>query len=130
MTALRPQATAPTAAKQPCAGKRGAWLLALLLAGCGGDSRTEATAAEAGAQAIRGWYVAGRLQPCGEPARVLRDAAALDAALLEQDMDEGSPVFVRVEVAPAADGDRLLRIVQVGSPTPVRDCPMTGTSTP
>ena len=55
--------------------------------------------------------------------------ADIDAKIRAGDMSPNDPVYVRLEGAPANGAFNVTRVAQVGSPTPVRDCPMTGTTT-
>lgn len=77
-----------------------------------------------------GWYRAGNFQPCGS-ARGLKigSAGAIDAKIKAEGMSASDPVYVRLEGTSAGDAMTVTRVAQVGSPTPVRDCPMTGTAT-
>jgi len=85
-------------------------------------------------RALAGWYLEhdaeGRFQPCGpaEPLRV--DSADLRARARDFGLDADTPVYVRV--AGSIDGSTLqvVRVEQFGSPTPVRDCAMTGVVLP
>lgn len=113
---------------------RAPWLpLALALSACHAGSPEAAertTAAAAASGTLAGWYDQGRFQPCGEPAVELADAAELDRRIHAQGMSADDPVYVRIQAR--REGSRLLlaQVLQVGSPTPIRDCPMTGTRTP
>ena len=80
------------------------------------------------AQPVAGWYSHGRLQPCASPAMPVEDAAELDRRIRAAGMSPDDPVYVRVEAATTDGGLRIERIVQIGSPTPVKDCPMSGTT--
>lgn len=86
------------------------------------DPDTDATASA-------GWYASGRFQPCGKAGLAVIDPGELDRALAAADLTGGEPVYVRIAMREESGGVRVVRILQVGSPTPVRDCPMTGTTT-
>lgn len=96
-------------------------------AGCAAPAPLPATALHAG------WYMehdgAGVFRPCGQDRawRVTHDAA-LRAAARDFGLQPDTPVYVRLAGSPLPDrGEfRLARVEQLGSPTPVRDCPMTG----
>lgn len=116
----------------------------LMLAGCAGTttatpdtgsagatpSPSSAGASHAAAAVQRGWYTDGTFRACGD-ARALRvdKRDQIDAQVRKSGMSAGDPVYVRLEGMAMADGFMLTRVAQVGSPTPVRDCPMTGTTT-
>lgn len=88
----------------------------------------ETGAATSGAQA--GWYSAGMFQPCGSAERFKVSATdEIDAKLRAGKMSASDPVYVQLEGSAANGAFALTRVAQVGSPTPVRDCPMTGTTT-
>lgn len=77
-----------------------------------------------------GWYTAGTFRACGSAKDMKVDKAAeIDAQIKKGGMSAGDPVYVQVEGMPMGDSYMLTRVVQVGSKTPVRDCPMTGTTT-
>jgi hypothetical protein len=78
--------------------------------------------------ALAGWYRDGRLQPCGRDERLAVQGGDLEARARAGGMDTGDPVYVRVEGHVQGATLHLARVVQVGSPSPVRDCPMRGTS--
>jgi hypothetical protein len=84
--------------------------------------------AAGGAQA--GWYRGGTFQPCGstQPLKVSQ-TRDIDAKIRAGDMSATDPVYVRLEGSAANGTFNVTRVAQVGSPTPVRDCPMTGTTT-
>lgn len=82
---------------------------------------------------VSGWYMQhdarASFQPCGATQRL----AIVGGGELRQRADEfglqdGDPVYVRL-LGDSIEGDfRLSRVTQFGSPVPVRDCPMTGTT--
>ena len=92
--------------------------------GASGDA-----AMTSGAQA--GWYSAGTFRACGSTAAMKVDKASeIDQKIKAGGMSAGDPVYVKLEGMPMGKGDYMVtRVVQVGSSTPVRDCPMTGTTT-
>lgn len=84
--------------------------------------------APAGVQA--GWYTAGIFRACGSKQAMKVDKpAAIDAQIKKGGMSAGDPVYVQLEGMPMGDSYMLTRVAQVGSKAPVRDCPMTGTTT-
>lgn len=88
----------------------------------------EQGAAAAGAQA--GWYRGGTFQPCGSTQTYTVNAAGdIDARIRAAKMSGSDPVYVRLEGSAANGAFNVTRVAQVGSPTPVRDCAMTGTTT-
>jgi hypothetical protein len=115
----------------------------LLLAGCAG---TETDASRASlpprreamrggpAASIRlhtGWYREhegrGLFQPCGS-GTVYRVAARPQLRSRARDfgLQPDTPVYVRLEAAIERDTLKVARVLQFGSTTPVRDCPLTG----
>lgn len=85
----------------------------------------------AGAQSYSGWYMVhggvGSFRACGA-ASAWRIAAAgeLPGRARAFGMDEDSPVYVRLHGIANASLLDVSTVDQFGSPTPVRDCPMTG----
>ena len=105
--------------------------LVLFLPGCSQTSSPSPDRpADSAAAPLAGWYSAGRFQPCGRGALDVSNPGDLDRALRDKGFAEGDPVYVQIAGTERAGGFKLSRIVQVGSPAPVRDCPMTGTTTP
>ena len=77
-----------------------------------------------------GWYRAGTFQSCGSSAAVkATNAGDIEKQIKAGGMQPGDPVYVRVEGSTAGGVFNVTRVVQVGSPTPVRDCAMTGVVT-
>ena len=77
-----------------------------------------------------GWYSAGTFRACGSSKAMKVDKPAeIDAQIKKGGMSASDPVYVQVEGMAMGEGYMLTRVVQVGSKTPVRDCPMTGTTT-
>jgi hypothetical protein len=110
--------------------------LGLVLAACqppaasGTDAAAAADAPTTPAPAAyAGWYAGGRFQPCGKAALPVPDPTTLERALRDAGLAAGEPVYVRVRGFEDAGRFQLRGILQVGSPSPVRDCPMTGTTT-
>lgn len=94
----------------------------------GATPATGQGAATGSAQA--GWYRGGTFQPCGSTQTyTVSRTADIDAKIRAGDMSPNDPVYVRLEGAAANGAFNVTRVAQVGSPTPVRDCPMTGTTT-
>lgn len=80
---------------------------------------------EMGAQA--GWYQGGTFQACGSKSRLkVGNTAEIDSKIKAAGMQSSDPVYVRVEGKASGTAFDVSRVVQVGSPTPVRDCAMTG----
>lgn len=80
-----------------------------------------------------GWYTehAGRgaFQPCGKtPALLVGESAELRAEAKKFDLDQDTPVYVRLSGVVSAERNEMsvTKVEQFGSPTPVRDCPMSG----
>lgn len=93
-----------------------------------GDAATSGAAMASSVQA--GWYTAGSFRACGSAQAMKVDKAAeIDAQIKKGGMASGEPVYVQLEGMPMGDAYMLTRVAQVGSKTPVRDCPMTGTTT-
>ena len=111
---------------------RKACMAALIVAGavaaCSQTAPLPVPGVAPAAQPVAGWYSHGRLQPCGGPATSVGDTAELDRRIRAAGISADDPVYVRVETAATGGAQRITRVLQVGSPTPVRDCPMTGTT--
>ena len=99
-------------------------------AGTTASPAADAPMADAGG-AQAGWYSAGTFRACGSATAMKVDKAAdIDRQIKAGGMSAGDPVYVKLEGMPMGKGDYMVtRVVQVGSPTPVRDCPMSGTTT-
>ena len=113
------------------AGRRWALPLvaALTISGCAAAERPPASQG----QTYAGWYTqhAGRssFQPCGRAAALLvSESAELRARAKTFGLDEDTPVYVRLSGVASVDRNEftVARVEQFGSPTPVRDCAMTG----
>lgn len=103
--------------------------LAVVLTACVAAERPGAR----GTKPLAGWYMQSSggetFQPCGEstPWRITDDAD-LRAKAKSFGLDDGNPVYVKI-VASLSASDKTVkvdRVIQFGSPTPVRDCAMTG----
>ena len=85
-------------------------------------------------EVIAGWYMEHggmtMFQRCGNDTQLSVDSAELRARAKDFGLDEGNPVYVRV--AGTVNGNTLTvaSVEQFGSPTPVRDCGMTGVVMP
>ena len=112
----------------------------LLLAACSAAERPSAGEATpqtiaAPASVHAGWYLehAGqpRFQPCGQP-QSLRIAVAADLPVRAKafGLDEDTPVYVRVKGTISSGELRVVAVEQFGSPTPVRNCGLTGVAIP
>ena len=80
-----------------------------------------------------GWYTqqAGKaeLRPCGGATALQVDnGAALAARARDFGLLDGDPVYVKVHGVRSGTALRVSQVDQFGSPTPIRDCPMGGTS--
>lgn len=94
--------------------------------GMAGMDDGDASAGSSGVQA--GWYRDGAFQPCGrERSLKLSDTAQVEREIRAGGMQAGEPVYVRLSGESRDSVFQVNQVVQVGSPTPVRDCPMTGT---
>ena len=105
------------------------FVAAILISGC---AAAENSAAPQG-HTYAGWYTEhsgrGSFQPCGRaPALLVSESAELRAQAKKFGLDEDTPVYVRLSGVVSADRNEftLSKIEQFGSPTPVRDCPMSG----
>lgn len=89
-------------------------------------------AQDAPATPVSGWYAQqgaqARFQPCGEETLPVVDGADLRRRARDFGLQDGDPVYVRLLGTRAGGQFHLDRVAQFGSPVPVRDCPMTGTS--
>lgn len=117
------------------------WLLAtiigLALSGCasGEQSPPVEKAPPADSQPYAGWYMQhagqGTFQPCGQQSSWRVSASAdLPARAKAFGLDEDTPVYVRLQGALRGDAIEVIRVEQFGSPTPVRNCGMTGVVIP
>lgn len=94
-----------------------------------------ATAPEGEATEVRGWYRVdrgrGRLQLCGsEETLTIESTQRLQPAARARRLDTGMPVYVQLRGTRQDDRLQVAEVLQMGSPEPVRDCPMTGVATP
>ncbi len=111
--------------------------IATMLGGCplAEDTQSANAAATSGAHAFAGWYMQhagqGSFQACGQP-RPWRvsTAAELPTRAKAFGLDDDTPVYVRIQGTRSRDGIDVWKVEQFGSPTPVRDCPMTGVVIP
>lgn len=116
------------------------YALAAALCGLASACTAPQTAAQAGSASpgqtkpaavstYAGWFQHDSLQPCGSETRwTVTSADALHARIREAGMSPADPVYVRLAGTLAGTQLRVERIEQVGSPTPIRDCPMRGTT--
>lgn len=129
-------------------------MMALLLSACAVPDKVAAVPAVSGpaksappasipdAHPLNGWYLQGtsgsRLQPCGQSLQwPIADTADLKARAKSFGLQDDTPVYVKLlaRVSDDASNDNgkkvdVIRVEQFGSPTPVRDCSMTGVVTP
>lgn len=79
-----------------------------------------------------GWYTQqgarASFQPCGEETLEVVDGADLRRRARDFGLQDGDPVYVRLLGTRAGSQFQFDRVSQFGSPLPVRDCTMTGTS--
>lgn len=109
--------------------------LAALGAACApvqAPSVTQGTAPGGITAPVTGWYVqdAARasLQPCGTANHLtVVNGGELRKQAADFGLQAGDPVYVRVQGIRTAGEFQLGRVEQFGSPTPIRDCPMSGT---
>ena len=113
------------------------WLIsscaALVLNGCVAAEKTPATATAS--QAFVGWYMEhagqGRFQPCGQSQQWrVSTAADLSTRAKEFGLQQDTPVYVRLIGSAHNEEIAVSHVEQFGSPTPVRDCAMTGVVIP
>jgi hypothetical protein len=128
-------------------------VIALLLSGCAGPEKAAAgpvfaapltsspSASVTDAQPLNGWFLqgasGGRLQPCGQSAQwPIGDMADLTSRAKAFGLQDDTPVYVKL-LARVSDAGHIatkkvdvVRVEQFGSPTPVRDCAMTGVVMP
>lgn len=113
------------------------WMLgmgaAIALTGCAAAEKKPA----AQGQPYAGWYMEragqGLFQLCGQSQQQrVSGSAALRTKAREFGLGQDTPVYVRLVGAQSADGNELVvsRVDQFGSPTPVRNCGMTGVVIP
>lgn len=104
---------------------------ALVLSSCAATENKSST----DGKVYAGWYMqhAGQatFQPCGQPQRIHVSAASdLAARAKKFGLQQDSPVYVRLMGTMQGDAIEVIRVEQIGSPTPVRDCAMTGVVIP
>ena len=110
---------------------KSALYLPLMLSGCGvtGNGPVPATTS------YSGWYLEhggqGRLQLCGQ-SHALRVAASADLSgrATQFGLEPDTPVYVRVQGTTAGNEITVSAVQQFGSPTPIRNCGMTGVVLP
>ena len=102
---------------------------AISMAGCAAAKKPSA-AEDTG---YAGWYTQrdgqGSFQPCGRAqALLVRESAELRAGAKKFGLEDDTPVYVRLSGVVSADGNGISvkKVDQFGSPSPVRDCSMTG----
>ncbi len=110
------------------------WLAGLILAGSS-LAACSVPASRAKPTELAGWYLQhggeARFQACGND-RAVRLAALADLRQRATGFELGddTPVYVRIEVVDTGSGLEVLRVLQFGSPTPVRNCGLTGVVVP
>lgn len=92
-------------------------------------------------QSLAGWYsehgTSRTFQPCGsDQAWTIAEAGQLPARAKAFDLQPDAPVYVKLKatVSPSRGGNstrevHVREVTQFGSPTPVRNCAMTGVVT-
>jgi hypothetical protein len=100
----------------------------------GACAATENKSADA-VQSQPGWYMEhggqGKLQLCGQSQQLLVTSGAdLHDRALAFGLEEDTPVYVRVLGSVKGEEISVSRVEQFGSPTPVRNCGMTGVVIP
>ena len=80
---------------------------------------------------LAGWYLQhgreARFQACGKGTAVrLAATADLRQRAVQFELDDDTPIYVRIEVVATGSELEVLRVLQFGSPTPVRNCGLTG----
>ncbi|MEO5595617.1 MAG: hypothetical protein ABIQ97_00500 [Lysobacteraceae bacterium] len=112
-------------------------LLASVLSSCAATEKTSApiaaptSAAPAKGQPYSGWYMehAGKstFQPCGQTKQWRVSAPAdLVARAKKFGLEQDTPVYVQLLGTAQGDAIAVSRVQQFGSPTPVRNCALTG----
>jgi hypothetical protein len=127
--------------------------IALLTSSCAGPDKASAGTVESAptssqastsspdAHPLSGWYLQGaggsRLQPCGQSVQwQIGDMADLQARAKAFGLQDDTPVYVKLLARVSTAGNNVakkvdvVRVEQFGSPTPVRDCAMTGVVMP
>lgn len=107
------------------------WGVALCVAGVLGGCVAARDTSVGGEQQYIGWYrdqsAAGLLQLCGRGAPVpVADPASIRAQARATGLSTRDPVYVRLRGTATSTGIKVTRVDQIGSPTPARDCAMTG----
>lgn len=114
-------------------------LAGLVLTGCMAAERNKPAAMTTGtadkAQAYAGWYMEhggqGMFQPCGQSQSWrLSRAGDLPARAKAFGLQPDTPLYVRVTGTVRDNALAVASIEQVGSPTPVHDCGLTGVVLP
>jgi hypothetical protein len=106
--------------------------LVMATAACAPGSRPN-DAGRAADETLAGWYTQSsaqaHFQPCGDrESLVVIGDTELRKRAIAFGLQEGLPVYVRLQGVRAAGEFRPSHIEQFGSPTPISDCPMTGTT--
>jgi hypothetical protein len=81
---------------------------------------------------MAGWYSQNAkgaiFQPCGSSPLSIPDSAALRQRARDFDLQDDLPVYVRLRGTRSGTSFEVASVEQFGSPTPIRDCPMSGTT--
>jgi hypothetical protein len=114
-------------------------LLVSALSSCAAAEKTPAPVSRstpaAKGQSYSGWYMehAGQstFQPCGQTKQWRVSAPAdLVARAKKFGLEQDTPVYVQLLGAAQGDAIAVSRVQQFGSPTPVRNCALTGVVLP
>lgn len=99
------------------------------------DKPMSETAVAGPGQPYAGWYMQhagqGTFQPCGQ-SQLLQVSAPADLVVRAKafGLDEDTPIYVRVTGSVSGSEIAVSRVDQFGSPTPVRNCAMSGAVIP
>lgn len=110
----------------------GVFLLPLL--GCTSSNPKVESQVRVQTAAIAGWYIesggGASFQPCeGTPSLTVAPSEALKKRAKDFGVSPQSPVYARLRGNIASGVLTVSAVEQFGSPTPVRDCPLTGVVT-
>jgi len=112
----------------------GPLLVGALLSGCvaGEAPGTPGGQERAASVLVAGWYSQNAegavFQPCGSAPLSVPASAALRQRAKEFGLQDDLPVYVRLRGTRGGNTFEVANIEQFGSPAPVRDCPMSGTT--
>jgi len=108
--------------------------LVVLAAACTPDHTPPAVMenAPAAASQVAGWYVqdatGARFQLCGDPdVLTVVSGTELRKRTADFGLQNGEPIYVRLDGSRAEGRFQLVHVEQFGSPVPIRNCRMSGT---